>query len=142
MWWGNQRYLIGVLGVIPDDQGRILLARHTYLPPPGWALPGGWLHGGETLEGGVAREVAEELGLVVEVGPLLGWAEQWPPRHLTFVFLCHARGGSFRPSAEIAAIAYFPLAEAVQLLAPELRPAVQALAQRAEPSPARPMLPN
>ena len=33
------RFLIGVVGVVWDAEGRLLLARHSYLPPPGWSLP-------------------------------------------------------------------------------------------------------
>jgi len=81
LWCANQRFLIGVVGLIWDDQGRLLLARHSYLPPPGWSLPGGWLGADESLEAGVARELAEELGMAVEVGPLVGWARQRAAAH-------------------------------------------------------------
>jgi mutator protein MutT len=36
-----------------------------------WELPGGRLEPGETPEACLAREVGEELGIIVEVGPLL-----------------------------------------------------------------------
>src|SRR3954470_5914985 len=61
LWWINPRYLIGVVGLVWDDAGRLLLVRQSYLPPPGWNLPGGWLGAGEGLEDGVRRELREEL---------------------------------------------------------------------------------
>jgi ADP-ribose pyrophosphatase YjhB (NUDIX family) len=133
LWCGNQRYLLGVVGLVWDDAGRLLLARHSYLPPPGWGLPGGWLRGGESLEAGVARELAEEVGLEVEVGPLVAWTQQRVPRHFTLGFLCYPRGGRFRPNAEILEIRYFAAEEAVRLVPPELRPLVRmAVERRAE----------
>jgi ADP-ribose pyrophosphatase YjhB (NUDIX family) len=133
LWCANQRFLIGVVGLIYDEQGRVLLGRHTYLPPPAWSLPGGWLRAGEGLAAGVRREVAEEIGLAVEVGPLVAWTEIATPLHYTFGFVCYARGGTFRPSAEIVEIAYFPVAEAARVVPPELRPLVEMAARRAEP---------
>jgi 8-oxo-dGTP diphosphatase len=62
-------------GVIVRD-GRLLLARRA----PGearagrWELPGGKAENGETLEDCLARELAEELGIVVEVGEALASA--------------------------------------------------------------------
>ncbi len=134
LWCANQRFLIGVVGLIWDDQGRLLLARHSYLPPPGWSLPGGWLGADESLEAGVARELAEELGMAVEVGPLVGWARQRTPRHFTFGFACRPRGGDFQPSGEILEIRYFPPDAALRVVPGELRPLVRmALAHRAAP---------
>jgi 8-oxo-dGTP diphosphatase len=50
----------------------VVLVKRRFEPLAGcWSLPGGGLEVGETLEAGVAREVAEETGLTVEVGPVL-----------------------------------------------------------------------
>jgi len=62
LWRSNTHYLVAVAALIWDDEGRLLLGRHTYLPPPGWSLLGGCLHGVESPAAGLARELAEELG--------------------------------------------------------------------------------
>ncbi len=65
------RPIVGV-GAVVVDHGRVVLVRRRYDPLAGrWSLPGGGLEVGETLEQGVAREVLEETGLEVRVGPLV-----------------------------------------------------------------------
>jgi mutator protein MutT len=65
------RPFVGV-GAVIVDAGRILLVRRRTEPLAGqWSLPGGAVELGETLEMCVAREMAEETGLVVEVGPVI-----------------------------------------------------------------------
>ena len=52
--------------------GRVVLVKRGHEPLAGqWSLPGGMLELGETLEAGVAREILEETGLIVDVGPLV-----------------------------------------------------------------------
>jgi ADP-ribose pyrophosphatase YjhB (NUDIX family) len=66
-----ERPIVGVGAVIVQD-GRVLLVRRRYEPLAGrWSLPGGTLELGETLEAGLAREMREETGLDVEVGPVI-----------------------------------------------------------------------
>jgi len=59
--------------VIQRADGRLLLIKRGNEPGRGlWSLPGGRVEPGETDEAAVAREVAEETGLVVTVGGLAG----------------------------------------------------------------------
>jgi len=65
------RPIVGVGAVIVDD-GRVVLIRRRYEPLKGhWSLPGGMVEVGETLEAALAREMFEETGLVVGVGPVI-----------------------------------------------------------------------
>jgi len=59
--------------VVRDDAGRLLLIRRGQEPSRGlWSLPGGRVEPGETHEQAVVREVREETGLDVHVGPQVG----------------------------------------------------------------------
>jgi 8-oxo-dGTP diphosphatase len=66
-----ERPVVGVGAVIVQNGGVVLIKRR-FEPLAGqWSLPGGTLELGETLEAGVAREIREETGLEVEVGPVI-----------------------------------------------------------------------
>jgi 8-oxo-dGTP diphosphatase len=65
------RPVVGV-GAVVFDAGRVLLVKRAHAPLKGeWSLPGGVVELGETLEVAVAREVLEETGVQVDVGPLV-----------------------------------------------------------------------
>jgi ADP-ribose pyrophosphatase YjhB (NUDIX family) len=65
------RPIVGV-GAVILSEGKVVLVKRRHEPLAGqWSLPGGTLELGETLEAGVAREMLEETGLVVEVGPVI-----------------------------------------------------------------------
>ena len=65
------RPFVGVGAVIVEGD-TVLLIRRRYEPLAGqWSLPGGAVEVGETLEECVAREMLEETGLEVEVGPVV-----------------------------------------------------------------------
>ena len=65
------RPFVGV-GAVIVDAGCVLLVRRRFEPLAGqWSLPGGAVELGETLEACVAREMVEETGLVVDVGPVI-----------------------------------------------------------------------
>lgn len=66
-----------VSAVIFDEEGRVLLVERGRPPGLGlWTVPGGKVEPGELLEAAVRREVAEETGLVVRVGPLVTVVER------------------------------------------------------------------
>ena len=57
-------YTVGAVAVLRRRDGRIALVRQRH--SEGWALPGGLLRRGEATAVGLVREIAEELGLVLE----------------------------------------------------------------------------
>jgi len=66
------RPIVGIGAVIVTDAARIVLVKRRHEPlARQWSLPGGMLELGETLEAGTAREILEETGLVVDVGPVV-----------------------------------------------------------------------
>ena len=66
-----ERPIVGV-GAVIVDAGRVLLVKRRYEPLAGrWSIPGGTLELGESLETGVAREMREETGLEIEIGPVI-----------------------------------------------------------------------
>ena len=56
-------------GLIHDTAGNLLLVKPNYRDH--WTLPGGICEFGEAPHEGCAREVAEEIGISMPVGPLL-----------------------------------------------------------------------
>ncbi len=68
-----ERQRIAAYGVCVDEEGRILLARAApSLTLRGrWFLPGGGVQHGENPTDSLRREIEEESGLSVELGPLL-----------------------------------------------------------------------
>jgi ADP-ribose pyrophosphatase YjhB (NUDIX family) len=69
----NKRQRIAAYGVCCDAEGRLLLARaSSSLTLQGrWFLPGGGVQHGESPPQSLRREIEEESGLTVELGPLL-----------------------------------------------------------------------
>ena len=107
------RPIVGVGGVVFVD-GRVLLIKRRFEPLAGrWSLPGGALEVGETLAEGLAREMREETGLDVEVGPVVDVFdritrdEQGRARfHYVLVdCLCTVRAGEPTAGSDVAEVA-------------------------------------
>jgi 8-oxo-dGTP pyrophosphatase MutT (NUDIX family) len=100
--------------------GRLLLVQCTPPgEPPFWVLPGGGREAGESDAEAVAREVREELGVMVDVGAVLDDVPADPPdgtytRWRTFA--CRLLGGEpvacgNDGGAELTAVRWLPLAD-------------------------------
>jgi 8-oxo-dGTP diphosphatase len=103
------RPIVGVGAVIVQDDA-VVLIRRRYEPLAGrWSLPGGTLELGETLEVGVAREIAEETGLDVRVGPVIEVFDRIirdedarVRYHFVLVdYLCWPIGGTLRSGSDV-----------------------------------------
>ena len=112
IWLLSPKFTVGVVGLVRDERGHVLLLRHAYRPNKPWGPPGGGLKIGESLEECLQREVREETGMEVEVDALLTAAAHFDRRLVDMIFACHPRRGqnlsNFRPNAEIAEARYFP----------------------------------
>jgi 8-oxo-dGTP diphosphatase len=80
-------------GLLYDEEGRILLVRRRNDPGSGlWSVPGGRVEPGETDTQAVIREMAEETGLAVEPGALVGRVQRGP--YAIADYRCAVVGGS------------------------------------------------
>lgn len=106
------RPIASVGGVIVDG-GRVLLVQRKFEPLAGhWTLPGGAIELGEGAAQAVEREVREETGLDVEVGPVVEVldriyhdADGRVQFHYVLIdYLCRPRGGAVRAGSDAAAV--------------------------------------
>jgi mutator protein MutT len=104
-----ERPIVGV-GAVVVEAGKVLLVKRRYEPLAGrWSLPGGTLELGETLEAGVAREMLEETGLQVRVGPVIEVfdrimfdAERRVQYHFVLVdYLCWPVAGDLQAGSDV-----------------------------------------
>jgi len=62
--------VVAVGAVIINDH-KVLLVKRAHAPARGqWAIPGGRVEAGETLQQALKREIREETGLDIDIGPL------------------------------------------------------------------------
>jgi 8-oxo-dGTP pyrophosphatase MutT (NUDIX family) len=112
------RFPVSIKGVIVHD-GRVVLLRNERQE---WELPGGKLEPGEAPTACLAREIAEELNLTVEIGEILdSWVYAIAPgvKVLIVTYGCRIGGlGGMTISHEHKELAAFALSEVAGLNMP------------------------
>jgi len=131
------RFPIVGIGAVILTEGKVVLVKRRNEPLAGqWSLPGGGLELGESLEAGTAREVLEETGLVVTVGPMIEVfdrilleADGSVRFHFVLVdYLCWPRGGRLQSGSDVEAVT---LADPGDLAAWRVAEKVRAVVARA-----------
>ena len=111
------RPVVGV-GAVVLDGDRVLLIKRGHEPLKGqWSLPGGGVELGETLEAAIVREVKEETGLAIEVGPMVEVLDRITrdavgnvEHHFVLVdFVCRTTGGALQSASDADAAEWVPL---------------------------------
>jgi 8-oxo-dGTP diphosphatase len=102
----QDKFLVGVTGIIFNDKKEILLFKHTYRSHA-WALPGGYLKSGEHPREALEREIKEESGLVVSVDQLLKTRTDRDTARLDMCYTGILIGGDFVPSHEVSEFGFF-----------------------------------
>ena len=112
------RPIVGVGAVVLNSAGQVLLARRGHAPLEGeWSLPGGAVEVGETLEEALAREIREETGVAVEVGPVIEVldrveraADGRVEYHFVIIdYLCHATDNRLVCGSDADDVQWVPL---------------------------------
>lgn len=112
------KFLMAVSALVFNEQGRVLLFKHTYRKLA-WGIPAGGLEHGEQPQDAIVREFFEETGMTIEAQRLVLADSSQVFHHVSLVYLCKIIGGEFRESNEISEIRYFDVADLPFMLSDE-----------------------
>ena len=102
----QDQFLVGVTGVIFNENNEVLLFKHSYRYHS-WSLPGGYIKSGEHPREGLEREIKEESGLVVSVDELLKTRTDRNSPRLDISYSGSLIGGEFHPTHEVTEYGFF-----------------------------------
>lgn len=102
----QDQFLIGVTGIIFNDDKEVLLFKHSYRQIQ-WSLPGGYLKSKEHPQEGLEREIKEESGLTVSADQQLKTRTDRETARIDICYVGKFIGGEFRASAEVLEHGFF-----------------------------------
>jgi 8-oxo-dGTP diphosphatase len=92
--------------IVRDQADRLLVIQRANPPAAGrWSIPGGRVERGESDGEALLREMAEETGLVIDVGDMVGTVEREGPGGSVYVihdYSCIVIGGELTPGDDAA----------------------------------------
>src|SRR5258706_4783392 len=103
----QDRFLVGVTGIIFNDKNEILLVKHTYRGNS-WSLPGGYLKGKEHPKEGLEREIKEETNFIVSADTRMKIRTDRETARLDICYSGVFIGGKFKASKEVGDAKFFP----------------------------------
>ena len=109
------KFQVSVAAMVFDEQGRILLFKHTYRKFE-WGIPAGGLEYNEQPESAIVREFFEETGMELHVEKLLLAESSKEDHNISLIYLCTIVSGNFRESSEISEMKYFEVNDLPQML--------------------------
>jgi ADP-ribose pyrophosphatase YjhB (NUDIX family) len=62
LWLAHDKFMLGICGLVVNQQGEILLLRHRFWKEGSWGLPSGYAKKREKVEDTLIRELREETG--------------------------------------------------------------------------------
>jgi len=109
------KFRASVAAMVFDEQGRILLFKHTYRKFE-WGIPAGGLEYNEQPEKAIVREFFEETEMQIKVEKLLLAESSKEDRNISLIFLCKIVSGTFKESHEISEMKYFDVNDLPHML--------------------------
>lgn len=108
------------VAVLIERDGMLLLGRRgpNTASPGGWSFPAGFVERGEQVEDAAVREVREEAGLAVTLGPLLGLHSAAGQPVVLAVYVAERAEGEPSPDDDLTELGWFAPDDLPQLAFP------------------------
>ncbi|HEX2184027.1 MAG TPA: NUDIX hydrolase N-terminal domain-containing protein [Chloroflexota bacterium] len=97
---------VDVRAAVFRDGGEVLLIKEP--DDGGWSLPGGWADVGESASEAAVREVREEVGLAVTLGPLIGLYSAAGETVVLAVYAAAEAAGEAEAGDDLVEVGWFP----------------------------------
>jgi ADP-ribose pyrophosphatase YjhB (NUDIX family) len=104
----NDKFLVGVTGVIFNADHEVLIVKHSYRRVP-WSLPGGFLQAGEHPKEGLVREIFEETHFIVHADEIVKTQHDKETARLDICIVGTYKKGKFKKSHEVTDYGFFKL---------------------------------
>ena len=104
----NAGFLVGLIGVVVNDRGELLVLRHTYRPAFPYGLPSGWLKRNAGVGGSPPREMRQETGPEVARRGVPQVESKGRPGRVDIWLRHEFIGGQFEPSDQVSEARFLP----------------------------------